>query len=249
MCIFAGSIKSVSRTNIFTRIEDDWQVLIYEMSIDTPKENAMVLPIPIDLGQRQNGVKFYDLSKYENLFRDLKMLFPRDAPLPRGSSRGFLSLGGNELKVESIGSFEASFVPEVKDFRRLDSRFSLSQSILQSLPEYNDYSFIVFKLKKGKFKVHPMALKFKTRNPNILYFPTVHVHDGKVRNKEKFNHVLFTQGEVKFNNGWERSFDKLISSTHKDLNEKSKGLIDLNTEVYRKVMKGEFLNKDQFLEL
>jgi hypothetical protein len=52
----------------------------------------------------------------------------------------------------------------------------------------------VFKLKAGDHKIHPMAFRFPTRDPARLFFPTVHVHDGRVRARARFDHTLYFQG-------------------------------------------------------
>jgi hypothetical protein len=42
-------------------------------------------------------------------------------------------------------------------------------------------------------KAHPMAFSFPTRLTDELFFPTVHVHDGGLPHKAKFDHWLFCQ--------------------------------------------------------
>src|SRR5690606_13087928 len=100
----------------------------------------------------------------------------------------------NKLEVVEVGSFVASFVPTVKDFSRLDEQFRLPAQTWDKLPEYRDFGFAVFKLKKGSRKVHPMAFEFARANPIRLFFPTVHIHDGTVKPTARFHHVLFCQG-------------------------------------------------------
>jgi len=53
------------------------------------------------------------------------------------------------LKVEQVGSFEASFVPTLADFQRLDPRFRLPDTVWQQLGRYAKYGFAIFQLKKG----------------------------------------------------------------------------------------------------
>ena len=93
-----------------------------------------------------------------------------------------------------VGSFVASFVPTVKDFSRLDEQFRLPDGTWDKLPAYKDYGFAVFKLKKGEQKVHPMAFEFPRADKTRLFFPTVHIHDGKVHDQAGFDHVLYCQG-------------------------------------------------------
>jgi hypothetical protein len=97
------------------------------------------------------------------------------------------------LKVHEVGSFEASFVPHLRDFARLDSRFRLPDQVWEQMPQYSDYAFAVFKLRAGAKNVHPMAFEFPRRNPQELFFPTVHVHHGIVNAYARFDHALYYQ--------------------------------------------------------
>ncbi len=54
-------------------------------------------------------------------------------------------------------------------------------------------SFAVFKLKAGAMSVHPMAFSFPRRDPQTVFFPTVHIHDGKVHEKADFDHIIYCQ--------------------------------------------------------
>src|SRR5262249_19216280 len=104
------------------------------------------------------------------------------------------SVAAAALPVVQVGSFEASFVPTPKDFERLDERFRLQPDAFKKLPPvYNHFGFAVFKLKRGEQKIHPMAFSFPTAMPTRLFFPTVHIHDGKVHEKARFDHSLFCQ--------------------------------------------------------
>lgn len=89
------------------------------------------------------------------------------------------------LRVHEVGSFEASFVPSLADFSRLDARFRLPDGLWEGLPIYADYGFAVFKLKAGERKVHPMAFEFASRDRRQLFFPTVHIHDGQIAERAR----------------------------------------------------------------
>src|SRR5262249_38902619 len=144
---------------------------------------------------------------------------PKSAPLP---------------KVD-VGSFVASFVPGVKDFSRLDEAFRLPAGVWDKLPQYKDFGFAVFQLKKGAQKVHPMAFEFPRANPRQLFFPTVHIHDGTVKDRAGFDHALYCQasaGEDMMS--WQESpqpaelFMKKIAS--------AQGIVDPKGHCYRKGM-------------
>jgi len=108
-------------------------------------------------------------------------------------SKSSVELTEPTLQVHEVGSFEASFVPTLNDFDRLDSRFRLPEQIWHQLPIYEDYAFAVFKLKPGAKQIHPMAFEFPRRNIDQMFFPTVHIHDGKVDVKAHFDHSLYCQ--------------------------------------------------------
>ncbi|HEY5937911.1 MAG TPA: hypothetical protein VIU61_24850, partial [Kofleriaceae bacterium] len=76
---------------------------------------------------------------------------------------------------------------------RLDPRFRVPEVLFEAVPEYADYGFAVFQLGAGKMTVHPMAFTFPTRSPDRLFFPTVHVHDGRFHSTAKFDHALYYQ--------------------------------------------------------
>jgi hypothetical protein len=38
-----------------------------------------------------------------------------------------------------------------------------------------------------------MAFRFKTREKDAIYFPTLHVHDGELHERADFDHALFYQ--------------------------------------------------------
>lgn len=192
MCCFSGPIHRVANTNIFARkSKKGHQFLVYSMTLDTPADVAMVLPIPVPKGSDEKAVRFINLEKYAEFFKDLHKGFPKPRSLGRG--RPSKGLEAKNLAVVQVGSFEASFVPSVKDFDRLDKRFRLPEGTFDKLPGYKDWGFAVFKLKKGKKKIHPMAFEFPTRWSEKLFFPTVHIHDGKVHDRASFDHSLYLQ--------------------------------------------------------
>jgi len=241
MCCFSGEVSQVADTQIFARASGDAQILVYSMSILANHEVAMILPLPVPPQSPEDAVRFINLEAYPTFFRDLDVLFSgvrmlgsslSDAPAPAGP----------RLAVHAVGKFEASFVPTITDFARLEPRFRLPATLWQELPQYSDWGFAVFKLKpspaappgptKASIKktnasikkmfdalfgvkpaqaepaepeaaphpaaaephrVHPMALLFPRRDPKQLFFPTIHIHDGKIHAEAHFDHVLYFQ--------------------------------------------------------
>ena len=118
------------------------------------------------------------------------------------------------------------------------------QRILK-LPQYADWGFAVFKLRKDATTVHPMAFSFPNAHPGKgLFFPTVHIHDGSVHAEEEFSHTLYCQ-TPSGNHGpkaWEESA-KLPASLGK-LNDS--GLLDPSGHVYRRSLTGMLPNVDTY---
>lgn len=180
MCIFSGDTTvAVSGTRIFGRVEGTEQYLVYQMSVGTSADTAMVLPLPIAPGHGDAAVRFIDLSTYPKFFEALEMMFPQTLLLVLGEQELAVA-ASRTLEVHRVGDFEASYVPSIADFARLDKRFQLSPAVWDTLPAYRDYGFAVFKLvqpkrgllerigiKKvepiGVHEVHPMAFAFRAR--------------------------------------------------------------------------------------
>lgn len=247
MCCFSHEVEKVADTNIFARpAKQERQFLVYSMLLASKSDVAMILPLPVPKDSKEDAVKFINLEKYENFFADMKNGFP--APLTRGPANGGLKDEAKKdeapkLAVVQVGGFEASFVPAVKDFARLDERFRLPADVWDKLPAYKDFGFAVFKLKEGEKKIHPMAFEFPRANPDELFFPTVHIHDGKVHEKADFDHALYCQKQRVTQRlpGWDESawpaadFMKVA---------KAEGLVDGAAHVYRLKMHGSHKNAD-----
>ena len=190
----APSIR-VSSTNIYARmVSPGVQVLAYGMNIKLRDPVAMILPLPVAAGSGEDAVKFIDLQKHPKMFEVLAAMFEFPQQLARKGGISFsLVAAPRRLVVHDIGSFIASYVPTRADFSRLDPRFRVPDVLFDAVPAYNDYGFAVFQLAPGKVTVHPMAFTFPTRVPDKLYFPTVHVHDGRFKPTAKFDHALYYQ--------------------------------------------------------
>ncbi len=249
MCCFSGKVRAVTNTRIFARaMEDGMQFIAYAMNLDTPQDVAMILPIPVKAGSKEDQVKFVNFEKYPMLFDDLAKGFPAEAG-GRAFSKGPMPMAAPEatLKVQSVGSFEASFVPSPKDFTRLDARFRLPDGAWEKLPQYRDYGFAVFKLKQGNHSVHPLAFLFPSRHPERLFFPTVHIHDGEVHEKEKFDHTLYFQTKqtgLRALAGCDESDYAAVAFVKCGF---TRGLVDAGLHVRRIQLNGELKNEDKIL--
>jgi len=244
MCCFSGKVQVVADTNIFARASKEGrQFLVYSMRFKAADDLAMILPIPTPKASAEDAVRFINLEKYPEFFDDLRNGFP----LPKSDSRGTKSAPPKpalSLPVVEVGKFVASFVPAIKDFARLDKQFRLPDSVWEKLPQYKEFGFAVFKLKKpekGEQQVHPMAFEFPRADKKVLFFPTVHIHDRTVPAKANFDHSLFCQLGDAPALGWEESPGHAASFVKV---KETLGIVEGNAHVYRKLMKGSFANKD-----
>jgi hypothetical protein len=196
MCSFSKPVDAVAHTRIFARSSArGGQFLAYQMEYQAREELAMILPLPTPPAPAEDAVRFIDLSGYPAFFDDAARGFswPVEDPYRVYS---LSSRGREKLVVHDVGGYQASFVPRIADFDRLDERFRMPGDVWESLPQYADWSFAVFKLKRGAAKVHPMAFEFPRRDAERLFFPTLHVHNGFVPNHAFFDHLLYCQRDV-----------------------------------------------------
>lgn len=247
MCCFTRPVSHVASTKIFARFLDKvTQCIIYEMEADIREELAMILPIPVLQPADEKAVKFSDFSNYPTFFKDLDKAFPQPPIMRGGGGGGPLSFAGptEPLEVQRVGSFNASFVPTIADFSRLDPQFRFDDAVWKSLPQYKDFGFAVFKLRKGSNHVHPMAFRFPSATPGKIFFPTVHIHDGKVHDEEDFDHALYAQA-------WTNAVIKGISWEESERNAgqfvnrwKVKDFVWSGGHLYKCEMVGKFRNED-----
>jgi hypothetical protein len=251
MCCFSRPVKSVSATRIFARMNDDArQFVVYSMSLDSAEPLAMVLPIPVAAGSGEAAVRFISLQSYPKFFDDLSSGFPVPPP---PASHGMLSALKSAtpldvLPVFQVGSFEASFVPTIGDFGRLDERFRLPENAFAKLPGYKTFGFAVFKLKAGAQTVHPMAFEFPTSLTSRLFFPTVHIHDGEVHDSAHFDHTLYCQSTHSLRLKM-LSWDESPKPAGKFMDiKKADGIVLPNEHCHRLELEGMQVNKDTFVE-
>lgn len=241
MCCFSQPVDYVAGTNIFARpAKAGDQYLVYSMTLKAGTDLAMILPIPTPKASKEDAVTFINLEKYPDFFDEMRAGFPPPAPSRGAKDVPKLAADVPKLKVIEVGSFVASFVPTVKDFARLDEQFKLPDGTWGKLPQYKDYGFAVFKLKKGEQKVHPMAFQFPRADAKRLFFPTVHIHDGKVHERAKFDHALYCQDvETRWWEETPRPAEMFLTKL-----DQAKGVVNPKGHVYRKHMVGTYKNED-----
>jgi hypothetical protein len=251
MCCFSQPVISVSATNIFARASSKGrQFLVYSMSIKAKSNLAMILPLPVKTPAGEKDVEFIDLKGYPDFFADLHSGFlPPPPTLSASRGEAIPSDSSAKLEVVKVGDFEASFVPAAKDFSRLDERFRLPTDTWKKLPGYQTYGFAVFKLKPGAMTIHPMAFSFPRRDATTLFFPTVHIHDGKVHEKADFDHALYCQphGDEHLSLGRDWAESAKLAGSFMRM-EQAKGLIEAKQHCYKRELHGRLANRDTLLK-
>lgn len=137
MCIITNAVRSVAQTQIYVSLSEtlDHQLTIYSNKVDSYSENnRMILPVP-----NSASVQLINLHQYggSTLFTDLDRCFRKNlvAHLYASRSASHLSSKTNtssRLIVYDVGSYQASIVPSVNDFERLETNLLISKS-LQSM--------------------------------------------------------------------------------------------------------------------
>jgi hypothetical protein len=251
MCCIVPEAE-VSSTRIFARISGKGtQLLVYQMQFESQEPTAMILPIPVALPSRENAVRFINLEDHPDFFDYLESGFP--------SQWDGLSVTDDDipmLDIEEIGDYIASFVPTKRDFDRLDKRFHFSDTVWEQLPQYDDYGFVVFQLKKLSGSTHPMAFEFETRLTNQLFFPTTHVHDGHFYEMADFDHIFYMQCEKYDVPKQEyRDFPSPITKMQQSLSpigetyltQNPAGILQTGLFLHRLSLSGTYTNKDLIL--
>jgi hypothetical protein len=262
MCCFSKPVELVADTNIFARSDNGRQFLVYSMSYAAPGDLAMILPLPVPPGPSEDAVRFINLERYPAFFDDMRRGFPPKMRYALSAGSRAMSREAPKLRVHDVGDFEASFAPRMADLDRLDERFRIPTEVWQRLPAYHDYGFAVFKLKAGARsfagalrsmfggighktrRVHPMAFTFPRRNPELFYFPTVHVHDRQIHPHAAFDHMLYCQPGAameEYLQGWERSRERASEFMKVALAE---GIVDPSQCCWRRELKGPLQNRD-----
>jgi hypothetical protein len=269
MCCFSQPVEMVSNTNIFARSANGRQFLVYGMTYAARTDLAMVLPLPVPPRPPEDAVTFINLERYPDFFQDMRRGFPPQTDPWRSRAPAAVA-AGPQLQVHDVGDFEASFVPTLADFSRLNPRFCIPAEAWDRLPAYHDYGFAVFKLKASVSKslsdilrriaggsatgspglprrVHPMAFSFPRRNPDLLYFPTVHIHDRAVHPHAYFDHILYCQVGPEMSEylqGWQKSPQSASGFMNCGL---THGVVDPDQSCWRLPLHGRLQNKDTLI--
>ncbi len=264
MCCFSAKTE-VHGTTIFARIpKPGTQLLAYQMRYTATTPTAMILPVPVALPAREDSLRFKSLKEYSDFFTAIERGFPAKEHFSLSRSKGVPEpqavAAAAPLVVHEVGDFVASFVPSVNDFSRVDPRFAIKKDVWDKIPAYKDYDFAVFQLKELSGSPHPIAFEFDSRLDGTIYFPTVHIHDGSVHEKDDFDHALYLQtaafdsrvsdydgpDSVDGKTGFVRSRDAAKSFMEAA---RSQGMLDPDLLVHKVTMKGSLPNRDTFYDV
>lgn len=233
----------VSKTNIFARMTAPGvQALAYSMNLDSAKDIAMILPLPVRPNSGEDAVRFVDLHAHSRMFSEIADLFEQPISRSMPKSRGLMP---QTLDVHKVGSFIATYVPTRFDFDRVDERFWMPRVVFDAVREYADYGFAVFQLEPGNVTVHPMAFTFPTRDIERVFFPTVHLHDGRFRAKADFDHALYYQHPRVVRQGGKFEGDE---ASHQVPRKDYEGIVDKARPVLRRTLRGKLANVDTWIE-
>jgi hypothetical protein len=93
-----------------------------------------------------------------------------------------------------------------------------------------------------------MAFTFRTREPDAIFFPTLHVHDGKIHETAKFDHELFFQiaaGRADRPDGIDTPFQRSWGTAQQVVPiERTKGIVAADEHVELWTLRGKLANAD-----
>jgi hypothetical protein len=250
MCMAPNPAK-MSSTKIFVcpNKQKTHQLTVYSNEVSSSVENMMVLPVP---SYNQSDIQFMDLSNNKNIFRILENATTMQT---RGSDMSWSR--PKSLKVHDVGSYKASIIPSLDEFKDLDkSVFSkdLPEEFLQILKKYysENYVFIACILKTGSSEYHPFGYISPIIN-NQLFVPTRHVHNEHEETMSDWDHSIYfanysssklTGSSYNGSTLFAQPYPKIYRQKDLDLN-LNRDLFDYDIETLQKIIiNGSYSNGD-----
>jgi hypothetical protein len=248
MCVFTGP-ASVSGTSIYARLLDDGdsQLLVYETELSLTAPTAMLLGLPVDGG----ALEFLNFEHHRAFFPGLDGAFQTAAS--KRAARVDISDG---VEVQQVGDYLASFVTDLNDLVDVDPRFALPPGLAARLPPGLGWAVFRLGVAHPGTRIHPMAMRFRTRRPGQLFFPTIHVHDGAWHDVADFHHTLYFHGTFAVQEGPAPTTAPVLSTTPMrqafywhvhPRNDQVSALIDIPAPLWRARFKGPLHNADVVL--
>ncbi len=253
MCIILTHVESVSNTQIYISSSKDRtrQIVIYTNKVDSPLENAMILPVPNPL-----SVELLNFSHYKDIFEDCNKCFRflddsyNDSHNTRALYASASLPSRPPLPVYTVGSYQASIVPSFADFDRLNLKIlRVNPEVFKLLKDTYDssFGFIVCQLRTGSHQYHPFAYTHDIHSSRLLFTPTLHYHLGESSVTADWDHIiyspmtdLYTTGRYVFKNTNDVDWKKIPEAYRWP----SQGYFTMN----RHCIQGNKKNKDLWLK-
>eukprot|EP01128_Nolandella_sp_AFSM9_P009118 TRINITY_DN5756_c0_g1_i1.p1 TRINITY_DN5756_c0_g1~~TRINITY_DN5756_c0_g1_i1.p1 ORF type:complete len:285 (-),score=44.64 TRINITY_DN5756_c0_g1_i1:87-941(-) len=219
MCIFNTKVGVVRSTKILVAATAKGrQVTVYENAVsvvggntrkpgqygkkaaleeqvrEERNNNAMILPCPLTEG---SDIIPLNLSRDSFSFANLDKGFP-EKPQLRSNARGSTNSFSFEKKLEvvQIGAYSVSIAKSLVDLSRIDTGvFKVNESILPALRERYSvrFGFVICAFNPAnKIEPHPIGYVHDPPESKNLFVPTLHIHDGKVHQKENFDQNIYS---------------------------------------------------------
>jgi hypothetical protein len=151
---------------------------------------ALILPVPVAIGDRSHSVRFIDLASYRDFFKDLDRVFQRDCRNSRAPKRVQV--------LESVTPLDLTYLPTVESFSTVDNRLRLNGTFWGQLPQYSDCGFVLVTLPDTLDTIKtvcPFAFEFQTRLvDSLIFFPTLQLNQFRIDAQVFYDHELFYQG-------------------------------------------------------
>jgi hypothetical protein len=173
----SAEVKDLSATKILAALLRGGrrQLTVYANSVATAVQGScMVLAVP-----NPGSVRLLDMSGYSTIFDDCLAMTQRYSE-SYGSRGGTLSYDSAPLAVHSVGDYDASIVPALADFARLDpASFTMAPEFLQFMDRTyagTAMGFIVCKLQRSSSLKPYAPFGYVHDVSDHVFVPTMHFH-------------------------------------------------------------------------
>lgn len=215
MGLFDRSMTYRARTSLFARrVSVTHQVLVFaEVGPDSEGERPIiVLPLPVPASAQASDVRFLDLSTSPGFFDQLDRAFPPEEYLPRTSQGpGGGSAGGSapsDGPRPPAGAYAAHYVASAAELTALGTAKSDPVDLGAIAARYPQHGFAIFELDPkprswlarltstlaGRGRA-PVGLEFPSRDPERLYFPSLHLASVDISRPLPYDHAYYIQAD------------------------------------------------------
>lgn len=245
LAIFTRVTESTADVSIFARTGSDGeQALAIQLRASFSEETALVVPLPVARESGSEGARFIPMQFYLPFFRHLDRGFA--GPAEKQERRGRdpeADQAPKTVRFAHAVPTAMTFVPSVDHFERLCPEHAIPEAVLLKHGSYADYGFAVFVFPRGRnLRIAPLGLRFRTREPEKTFFPTVAFGGGVLEPSRAWDHTLYCQrAEL---SDWEetgRSASEFVRC------EETQGIVEPGRVIQRRVVYGTGGNADIWL--